>query len=155
MNNRVIHYIKSVSSGLVSKGDDGVVGEGQGERRHWTNTVFLQVSDPELEMALEELMNQSGCYSHCGDPGSPDIIAVPSFAVVVDRKVLGREQWQSYLQYREEVNSMDLCIVVDDIQDWEFSEEDPNIERAKFNVPEDARQIFELIKNHRWVYLNR
>ncbi len=77
-----------------------------------------------MEMALEGLGNESGCFSHIGDSGSPDIRAVPSFAVVVDRYVLGREPWQAYLQYRRDVNSMDLCVIVDNLQDWEFPDDE-------------------------------
>ena len=126
-----------------------------GVQQDWTNTIFLQVADPAMEMVLEELANKSGCYCHIGDPCSPDIMAVPAFAAVLDRHVIGREQWQAYIGYREEVNSRDLCVVVDTLTDWEFPYEDLHMVRTRLQSPEDAKAIFELIRSNRMAYLNR
>ena len=154
MDNRVLHYIKSISGGVVSPGEDRT-GPGLGESKHWTNTVFLQLYDPEMCMVLEELLNQAGLYCEIGEPNSPDIIAVPACAVVIDRYVLGKEQWQDYLEYRRDVNGMDVCIIVDSLTDLDLPEDDPLIDRMALKTLEDARNILTVIKRHRRAYLNR
>lgn len=70
----------------------------------WKNCIFANFENDELRNALEECAESIDCnifWREC----TPDIIAVPYFIGIVDRKVLGDDAWQLYLDYLEGVFS--------------------------------------------------
>ena len=122
---------------------------------HWTNSIFIQTEDQPILEALSIYAESTGCYFTEGEKDSPDIIALPYFAAVVDRTLVGRDNWDAFLQYRTEVTDMNLCIVVDACRDWPMLDWDPNIRVIDPGEPEPAKLVIDLIRRHRKSYLNR
>ena len=125
------------------------------ERLHWTNTIFYQSEDQAIVSAVEQYAKSTGCFIIEGEQDSPDIIALPFFAAVVDRSLVGRENWEGFVQYRTEANDMNLCIIVDTNHDWPVPEFDINMAVVDPGSTESAKRVIELIRKHRWSYLNR
>lgn len=128
-----------------------------GERKHWTNTIFRQVGDPDLVAALDTYALDAHCFVYDGAESSADIIAMPYFAAVIDRRLVGKGTWESYLAYREEIHDMSLCIVVDSRGEWPLPDLDlyPGIHALDPQLPGLASEAVALIKQHRRAYLNR
>jgi hypothetical protein len=64
--------------------------------------IFAKFDNDALATALERCAKRIGCVVFWGeDP--PDIIAIPYFVGVIDRRSQGEGAWQSYLEYLEEV----------------------------------------------------
>ena len=61
------------------------------------NTLFCQFENNELKIILEDWAAQNRINIYYGKPSSPDIIAVPFFAAVVDKRVVGSEIWENIL----------------------------------------------------------
>lgn len=125
------------------------------ERPHWTNTIFLQSEDAAVLSALRQYLDETGCYVREGERNSPDIIATPYFAAVVDRDLVGIGNWESYREYRREVNDRTLCIVVDDKRERQHTAFDGDIVEIAQDDPDRGKMVVELIKQHRRSYLNR
>lgn len=78
-----------------------------------TNTIFAACSQEGLRRKLELLAVELDCHVFWAeDP--PDIIAVPWFVAVVDRRVLGDDSWSLYEQYCAEISEREPCILIDD-----------------------------------------
>jgi len=122
---------------------------------HWTDTIFVQTENQAILEALDIYAGSTGCYFRDGKKDSPDIIALPYFAAVVDRTLVGRDNCDSFLQFRDEVTDLNLCIVVDACKDWPTLDWDPNIRIIDPGEPQTAKQIVDLIRRHRKSYLNR
>jgi hypothetical protein len=54
-----------------------------------------------------------GCRVYYGEPGSFDIIGVPCFIAIVDRSLVGRLAWETFLDYRRETGDHTPCLVID------------------------------------------
>lgn len=96
-----------------------------------SETIFAVFDNQELRSGLEKWAGEHGCQITTGER-KPDIVAIPFFACVIDRMVLGKEAWDLYLEYRE-VDDTDLgyvplfeaCIIVDSIRNMELPEFGP------------------------------
>ena len=81
-------------------------------------TIFCQFNNKILKLALEECAKEIGCHIWNGAPGSPDIVAIPAFIVIVDRQTVGKELWSDYVKFCEEVDDDVPCLIVDSLKDW-------------------------------------
>lgn len=85
-------------------------------------TIFTVFNNQKLKSALEKWAADHACQITVGEC-SPDIIAIFNFVSVIDRTLLGKEAWDSYLEYRkfddtapDYVPLFKLCIIVDSIR---------------------------------------
>ncbi|MEK7699517.1 MAG: hypothetical protein AAB332_03855 [Planctomycetota bacterium] len=78
------------------------------------NTLFCQFENNELKIILEDWAAQNRINIYYGKPSSPDIIAVPFFAAVVDKRVVGSEIWEEYLIYCKETDESKPTILLND-----------------------------------------
>ena len=95
-----------------------------------SQTIFTVFDNQELKSGLEKWAGGHGCQITIGER-TPDIVAIPFFACVIDRTVLGKEAWDLYLEYRKvhdtDPSSVPLfkaCIIVDSIRNMELPEFD-------------------------------
>ena len=99
-----------------------------------SQTIFTIFDNEELKSALKKWARDNGCQITIGE-NIPDIVAIPFFACVIDRKVIGKEAWELYLEYRQVdgddpdyVPLFKACIIVDgirDIRDMKLPQFDP------------------------------
>lgn len=96
----------------------------------WTETIFVQFENPRLKNELMKWANKHQLNVVWGNPEHPDILAYPSFAVVIDRNlIIENEIYSYYLGFIDEVNSncecndlrnTCICIIIDNIKDLEL-----------------------------------
>lgn len=92
------------------------------------DTIFAQFESERLRECLKACAATLGRQIVWGRADYPDLLAVPAFAVVIDRSVVGSETYDHYLQMIEEFNSPakqrmgdedvrvhQTCIIVDDL----------------------------------------
>ena len=79
----------------------------------WTRTIFAEFENLQLKAQLKGCAKDIDCKIYWGEPNSPDIIAVPYFVSIIDRGVVGKEEWKTYLEYEQQVNDDNTCIVID------------------------------------------
>jgi len=164
MDPKFLLFIQKHSGLITTLNDNGeriVVGS------DWENTVFAQFDNPELKSELQMWANEHSCDISWGNDPS-DIIAVPFFVSIIDRKLLGSEGWESYLEFIDKVNDgqsiisdadkIDLkddsvCIIIDDIRDMEL----PNLDTVLYFDLNDKESIPSVIKtiDTEKMYLNR
>lgn len=79
------------------------------ERR---KTIFAQFKDNDkLKKALELFAIELGLIIYWGRAGYPDIIAIPSAAIIVDKGVIDDRSWNSFLEFRK-VDRKSPCFIV-------------------------------------------
>jgi hypothetical protein len=76
-------------------------------------TIFCQFESRTLKREIEQLAKDLGCRVYHGEPGSFDIIGVPYFVSIVDRRVVGRQAWKTYLEYCRETGDKTPCLIID------------------------------------------
>lgn len=96
----------------------------------WKKTIFAQFENTKLKNELIEWANEHQINIVWGNPKHPDLIACPSFALVIDRNsIIENGIYTQYLEYINEVNSdcdlnerrdTSICIFVDDIKGLEI-----------------------------------
>jgi len=96
----------------------------------WENTIFAQFENPKLKDEIMKWAKKHQLNIVWGNPEHPDLIACPSFALVIDRNLIIENQiYSQYLLYINEVNSdgelkelrdTSICIIIDNIKDVEL-----------------------------------
>lgn len=80
------------------------------------NTIFCQFNNEVLKTELEKCAERIDCNIWYGEPFSPDILAVPYFISIVDRNIVGKDIWETYVSFCDEVNDDAPCLIVDNIK---------------------------------------
>ena len=93
----------------------------------WKKTIFAQFENLKLKNVLIEWAKEHQLNIVWGNPEHPDMIACPSFALVIDRNLIIENQiYSQYLEYIDEVNldgelkelrDTSICIIIDNIKD--------------------------------------
>lgn len=78
------------------------------------NTIFAISNNEQLKTELEKWASANVVKIFWGDSNSPDIIAVPCFALIVDRNVISKEAYSSYLEFTNETNETNLFVAFDE-----------------------------------------
>jgi len=96
----------------------------------WKKTIFAQFENLNLKNVLIEWAKKHQLNIVWGNPEHPDMIACPSFALVIDRNLIIENQiYSQYLEYINEVNldgelkelrDTSICIIIDNIKDLEL-----------------------------------
>jgi hypothetical protein len=89
----------------------------------WSQTIFTVFDNKELKTEIEKWAGENGYQITIGE-SIFDIVFIPFFVCVIDRRLLGKEAWDLYLEVRE-INNTDqsyaslfkACIIVDGIRD--------------------------------------
>lgn len=100
-----------------------------------------------LEKALEDCAREIDCTVRYGEPSSPDIIAFSYIVAVVDRTILGKDAWDTYLDYFNETKD-DTPIFIIDSNNEVFSRPDSDVlkrEKWFFFDMHDQRSIGEIV----------
>jgi hypothetical protein len=105
-------------------------------------TIFCQFESPTLKKEIEQLAKDLGCRVYHGEPGSFDIIGVPYFVSIVDRRVVGRQAWGTYLEYCRETGDKTPCLIIDGREGLQF----PSLRNSILFDPRDKRTA-KYIKN--------
>lgn len=66
-----------------------------------SQTIFTSFDDQELKSELENWAGKHNCQITVSE-SIPDIVAIPFFACVIDRRVLGKEAWDLFLEIRRD-----------------------------------------------------
>ena len=77
-------------------------------------TIFACVRDPAVEAVLERAARELGAAVHWNS-ASLDIVATPAFVRIVDRRVLGPEDWKAFESYCDEIDLPEPTIVIDEL----------------------------------------
>lgn len=77
-------------------------------------TIVALFNSDSLRTGLEEWAARNNCRIHWADPHGADIYAVGSFALIIDRNLLGLGVYDYYLQWCE--GTMDVQIVEEALQ---------------------------------------
>ena len=96
----------------------------------WEKTIFAQFENSKLKNELIKWAKNHRINIVWGNPKHPDMIACPSFALVIDRNLIIKNQiYSQYLEYIDEVNSdcehnemrdTSICIIIDNIKGLEL-----------------------------------
>ena len=96
----------------------------------WTKTIFAQFENSGLKNELMKWASKHRLNVVWGNPKHPDLIAYPSFALVIDRNLIIENQiYSQYLSHIDEGNSdgelkelrdTSICIIIDNIKDLEL-----------------------------------
>jgi hypothetical protein len=112
----------------------------------WKTTIFCQVEDSHLMSEIGLTAHRLGCDIWHGEPVSSDLIAVPYFVAIVDRRVVDMDIWHDFLEYRRESGDRTPCILVDTI--W-YNEDimpiDEHMEFMHSQNQEGLRKILDCI----------
>jgi hypothetical protein len=87
----------------------------QDNKLMWLNSVIFQLGETSLAEKIFRTISPLNIDVLLGDRNSPDLIAIPFFAAVIDRRHVGERWWQEYLEYRVLINDRTPCIVIDNI----------------------------------------
>jgi hypothetical protein len=98
-------------------------------------TIFCQFDNLILKGEIEKLARDLGCRVVHGEPGSFDIIGVPCFISIVDRRVVGRLAWETFLDYRQETGDQTPCLIIDGREGSKF----PSLSNSILFDPRDKR----------------
>ena len=98
-------------------------------------TIFCQFENPTLKKEIEQLAKGLSCRVYHGEPGSFDIIGIPYFVSIVDRRVVGRQAWETYLEYCRETGDKTPCLIIDGQEGMKF----PSLRNAILFDPRDKR----------------
>jgi len=109
----------------------------------WLRSIIFQLDSNILSDKIVCMLAPMDIDLLIGERDSPDLIAIPHFAAVVDRKHIGRKWWQEYLEYRILVNDKTPCFVVDDI------DQPDDIKVKKVFYTDDADKISRLIQREK------
>ncbi len=112
----------------------------------WLSSIYVQIDNPNLESHLFSLAKQLECELLTGD--TSDIIAIPCFAIVVDRTVVGRKWWREYIEYRSLTNDKTPCIVIDN------TEQQDDVKLKNLFYTDNAGQIGKIVSSKKRM-LNR
>jgi hypothetical protein len=112
------------------KDDDREIAHSANPRAVWENndeTVLALFDHGKLKAELEKWAIKNNCCISWGDPRSPDLIAIPSFVLIIDRHFLDNESWDLYLEFSNDYDGNGVeywqtkpCIIIDDIRDMEL-----------------------------------
>ncbi len=72
----------------------------------WVSTeprLLLACDDDRLAAALIRWCREHWKTLYMAQPGTPDLAAIPCFAMVVDRNYVGLEQWELYCDFCDEI----------------------------------------------------
>lgn len=105
-------------------------------------TIFCQFDNSPLKVEIEKLAGELGCRVYHGEPGSFDIIGVPYFVSIVDRRVVGRQAWKTYLEYCRVTGDQTPCLIIDGREGMQF----PSLGNSILFDPRDKRTA-KYIKN--------
>ncbi|MFH0813707.1 MAG: hypothetical protein V2A69_12860 [Pseudomonadota bacterium] len=117
-------------------------------------TIFVQCENESLEKALKDCAREIDCTVRYGEPSSPDIIAFSYIVAVVDRTILGKDAWDTYLDYFNETKD-DTPIFIIDSNNEVFSRPDSDVlKRGKWfffdmHEPRSIGEIVSMIKKMR------
>ncbi len=84
------------------------------------STVIAVFNDEQLKKELENWVKSNDVKIFWAEPNSPDVISVPAFALIVDRDLLGKETYSSYLEYAKEAKETDIFIAFDNNTELEL-----------------------------------
>jgi hypothetical protein len=90
-----------------------IIINGKSHRYSWLNTVFIQVADYDLVAKIGEKVQELNCDLEIGRKDFPDLMAVPFFIGIVDRRLVGSKMWEETLGFRKEYGGHKPLIVVD------------------------------------------
>lgn len=105
------------------------------------NTIFASFSDEGFRRKLEALASQLQCRIYWSED-SPDIVAVPWFVAVVDRKVLSTDAWTLYEEYCKEIGEKEWCFLIDNGPPSYFA-----FKQMQIEAPEIQDSLIEMIRN--------
>ncbi len=81
----------------------------------WLNSIIIQTEDVDFADKIYKGLHALNIDVLIGEKSSPDLIAVPYFAAVVDRNHVGKKCWKEYLEYRILTNQKAPCVIVDNV----------------------------------------
>jgi hypothetical protein len=108
--------------------------------------IFAQFNHPELWVALEKCAKEIGCHIWDGEPGSPDILALSAFIVIVDRRSIGKEEWQIYCR---EFFDDAPCLIVDNLKKWPLPKGKRHVQQFDMTKPDSILSIINIVKDTR------
>ena len=111
-------FFPSIVFGLNRRGRVKIDCSLQGYRLD--KTIFCQFDNARLKGEIEKLAEDLGCRVYTGESGTFDIIGVPYFVSVVDRRLIGRQAWETYLEYCRVTGDQTPCLIIDGRDGLEF-----------------------------------
>jgi len=86
----------------------------------WRKTIFCQFDHPILKAEIEKCAQDIRCFVFNGESYSPDIYAIGGFVQVLDRNTIGRQEWNDYVAFTDEVFDDVPCIVIDSMNNMKL-----------------------------------
>ena len=130
------------------------------------NCIYALVRHSGIEGLLKQWAEKHACRIWWGDPeSSSDLVAISSFVIVVDRRLLGRANWDFFVDFTREVNDSEevivdgelidcrddtVCILVDDIDNWALPRL-PYVMRLSPNSPDMNERWLEIGMDLAWL----
>lgn len=90
-----------------------IIINGKPHRYSWLNTIFIQIDDFDLIRKIGDLAQELDCELEIGRQDFPDLMAIPFFFGIVDRKLVGSKMWEECLEFRLEYGGHKPLIVFD------------------------------------------
>ena len=109
----------------------------------WANTIFCQFNDINLFNEILDLANILDCEVVEGKRNWTDILTTPAFILIVDRNLVGEENWELFLESIEDSEIEIPCIIIDENDNFNSPQlESINyIPLTKENIPEIVNKI--------------
>jgi hypothetical protein len=97
------------------------------------STLYVLLSSPHARKTVEKWARKNECEIWLGKQKSMDFVAISAFAMVIDRRLLGKSNWDFLISHTRDVNDGEVifygeeridcgydtaCIMVDDIDHW-------------------------------------
>lgn len=108
--------------------------------------IFAQFNHTKLWVALEKCAKEIGCHIWDGEPGSPDILALSAFIVIVDRRSIGKEEWQIYCR---EFFDDAPCLIVDNLKKWSRPRDKRYVQQFDMTKLDSISNIINIVKDVR------
>ena len=108
--------------------------------------IFAQFNHPKLWVALKKCAKEIGCHILEGEPDSPDILALSALIVIVDRRIIGIEEWQIYCR---EFFDDAPCLIVDNLKKWPLPKGKRHVQQFDMTKPDSILNITNIVKDIR------
>jgi hypothetical protein len=114
----------------------------------WRKTIFCQFDHHILKAAVEKCAQDIRSFVFNGEPFSPDIYAIGGFVQVLDRNTIGRQEWNDYVAFADEVFDDIPCVVIDSMNNMKLPRTKCVI-RVNLDNADSVFSIIRAIKNIR------
>jgi hypothetical protein len=108
--------------------------------------IFAQFTHGKLWVELKNCAKEIGCHIWDGEPGSTDILALSAIIVIVDRRTIGKEEWQIYCR---EFFDDAPCLIIDNLKKLPLPRDQRYVQQFDMTRADSISNIINIVKEVR------